>query len=153
MPIIQAPAHELDKLNTVVQRFIHVSSSFGQQYVVLTVDQALYCKLMELKWASPLYKNILIPRLGGLHTSMNFLKVIGQHMQASGLSEVWLESGILGPVSTEKALEGKYYTKGMHAHKLTYQDSGKFSSHSYLLTLMKQMQVLVMKSGPSMVMN
>jgi len=121
MPIIQAPAHELDTLNTVVQRFIHVSSSLGQKHVLLTVDQALYFKLMELKWATPQYKHILIPRLGGLHTSMNFLKVIGQHMQASGLSEVWVESGILGPVSTEKALEGKSYTKGMRAHKLTFQ--------------------------------
>jgi len=41
MPIIQAPAHELDTLNTVVQRFIHVSSSLGQKHVVQTVDQAL----------------------------------------------------------------------------------------------------------------
>ena len=77
----------------------------------------LYCKLMELKWATPQYQHVIIPRLGGLHTSMNFLKVIGQHMQASGLSDVLVESGILGPLSTEKAMEGKSYTKSMRAHK------------------------------------
>ena len=34
---------------------------------------------MQLKWSVPEYRNVLIPRLGGLHTSLNFLKVIGQH--------------------------------------------------------------------------
>ena len=34
MPIIQAPAHEMDTLNTVVQRCLHVSSSLGQSNVV-----------------------------------------------------------------------------------------------------------------------
>lgn len=53
MPIIQAPAHEMDTLNTVVQWCLHVASSLGQSHVVLTVDQALYCKLMELKWTIP----------------------------------------------------------------------------------------------------
>ena len=51
MPIIQTPGYELDTLNTVVQRCKHVATALGQRYVVLTVDEALYCKLMELKWA------------------------------------------------------------------------------------------------------
>ena len=75
MPIILAPAHELDTLNTVVRRCLTVSEHLAQEHTVITVDQALYCKLMELKWSVPEYKYKLIPRLGGLHTSMNFLKV------------------------------------------------------------------------------
>ena len=39
LPIIQAPAHELDKLNTVV---MHVAESLQQEHVVLTVDETLY---------------------------------------------------------------------------------------------------------------
>ena len=81
MPIIQAPAHDMDTLNTVVRRCMYVTSKLGQQYTVLTVDQALYYKLMDLKWSIPEYRDKLIPRLGGLHISMNFLKVIGQHMK------------------------------------------------------------------------
>ena len=121
MPIIQAPAHELDTLNTVVRRCLHVSQALEQRYVVLTVDEALYCKLMELKWSIPEYKELLIPRLGGLHTAMNFLKAIGKHVQSSGLSEAWVESGILGPNSTDQAMAGKSYSRGMRAHKITFQ--------------------------------
>ena len=63
------------------------------------VDQALFYKIMELRWSIPEYGEKLVMRLGGLHISMNSLKVIGQHMKCSGLVEVWVESGILGPDS------------------------------------------------------
>lgn len=68
IPIFKAPAYELYTLNYVVKRCLQFSSLIGQQYTILTVDQTLYCKLMELKWATPEYQNKLIPRLGGLHT-------------------------------------------------------------------------------------
>ena len=41
MVIIQAPAHEMDTLNTVVKLCMYVATQLGQVYVVLTVDQAL----------------------------------------------------------------------------------------------------------------
>ena len=123
MPIIQAPAHELDTLNTVVQRCKHIATSLGQHYVVLTVDEALYCKLMELKWAKDDYQDFLIVRLGGLHTSLTFLKVIGKHIQSAGLLDAWVESKILGPGTAEQIIlgKGKSYSKAIRAHKLTIQ--------------------------------
>ena len=41
--------------------------------------------------------NVLIVRLGGLHTAMSFVKVIGKHIQSSGLQEAWVESNLTGP--------------------------------------------------------
>ena len=121
MPIIQAPAHEMDTLNTVVKRCRHVANVLGQSHVVLTVDEALFCKLMELKWAKPEYQNFLIVRLGGLHTAMNFLKAIGKHIQSSGLPDAWIESKLLGPKTAEQVLAGKSYARGIRTHKLTLQ--------------------------------
>ncbi len=87
----------------------------------VTVDQALYCKLIELKWLIPEYQCKLIPRLGGLHIATNFQKCIGQYMDGSGLSEIWLESGNLGPDPVELVLSVKAYNKAMHTHKLALQ--------------------------------
>ena len=53
--IIQAPAHELSTLNTVVKRVIHVAEALNQTKVVLTVDQSLFPGLMELKCVIPEY--------------------------------------------------------------------------------------------------
>ena len=63
MPIIRAPAYDVNTLNTVVQRIVQVPESFNQKNVVLTVDQALFFPLlMELKWVVPEYQDCLIPR-------------------------------------------------------------------------------------------
>ena len=121
MPIIQSPAHELDTLNTVVLRCKYIANALGQQQVVLTVDEALYCKSMELKWAKKDYQNFLIVRLGGLHTILAFLKVIGKHINSSGLLEAWVESNVLGPKAAENVVNGKSYARGVRAHKLTLQ--------------------------------
>jgi len=133
LPIILAPAHELDTLNTVVKRCLTISAHFGQEHTVLTVDQALYCRLMELKWRVPEYQNKLIPRLGGLHISMNFLKAIADHMDGSGLAEVWVDSGLLGQGTVELVRAGKAYNKGMRAHKLTLQALWRIVAPTFLV--------------------
>ena len=121
LPIILSPAHEMDTLNTVVRRSMVIAKHFNQEHVVITVDQALFCKLMELKWSVPEYLDKLFPRLGGLHIAMNFMKVIGDHMDGSGLEEIWVESGILGPGTVKQVMCGKAYNKGLRCHKLSLQ--------------------------------
>ena len=77
LPIIQASAHELDTLNTLIMRVVHIAEALQQEHVVLTVDEALFPKLMEFKWSVDRYKDVLIPSLGGLHIGMHFLGILG----------------------------------------------------------------------------
>ena len=104
----------------MIQRCKYIANTLGQEYVVITADEQLYSKLMELKWSQEDH-SFLIPRLGGLHTSMNFMKAIGQHCEGSGLLELWVESDLLGSKTAERVLAGKDYEKGMRAHKITLQ--------------------------------
>ena len=78
---------------------------------------------MELKWAKPEYQDFLIVRLGGLHIAMNFLQIIGKHvqLQGSGLLEAWIESNIFGPGTAEQVMFRKSYAWSMRGHKLTLQ--------------------------------
>ena len=110
LPIIQAPASDLDTLNTVVQRVLHVAKSMDQQHIVLTVDEALYPKLLELKWSVEEYRDVLIHCLGGLHISINYMGVIGRHMSDSGLRELWVECDNLGANAAQNVMGAK----GMH---------------------------------------
>ena len=121
MPMILNPASDYDTLNLVIRRCMAVSSHFGQKYTVITVDQQLYCKLHTLISNVSDFKDVVIPRLGGFHISLNFLKVIGQHMSGCGLLEAWIECEILGEVAAQKVFAGKDYNKGMRIHKLTVQ--------------------------------
>jgi len=47
LPIIQAPASELDTLNAVIKRVLHEPNRWNSSD--LTEDEALYPKLLELK--------------------------------------------------------------------------------------------------------
>ena len=132
MPLIQAPAHEFDTLNTVVQRCMYIADHNGQFYVVIHVYQALYYKLMELKWIIAQYRERLIVGLVGLHISMVYLLVIGNHMKGSGLIELWVEAGILGQHTVEKFLTGKLFNKGVRSHKLTLHALWKLLGHDLL---------------------
>ena len=119
---------------------MHLSNAMGQQHTVITVDQALYCKLMQLKWSYPAYQDTLIPRLGGLHIQMTFEKVIGQHMKDSGLLDTWVseECDILGPGVAEQVLAGKKHKKAMRAHKLTLQALWRINLPQFLQWLETQ---------------
>ena len=66
---------------------------------------------MELKWSLLQYQDKLIPCLGGLHVSMNILKAIGDHMNGSGLADLWGEMGLLGPGAVELVLQERHTTK------------------------------------------
>ena len=80
-----------------------------QQHVVLTVDETLYQKLLELKWSIEEYNDMLIPCLGGLHIAMNMLGVMGRHMNESGLSELWIGCDLLGGNAAQHIMVGKGY--------------------------------------------
>ena len=71
------------------------------------MDEALFPKLMELKWSVAEYKDVLIPWLGGLHIAMNFLGVIGRHKNQSGLCELWVECYVLGANAAQHVIDGK----------------------------------------------
>ncbi len=93
----------------------------GQESTVVTVDQALYHKIMELKRAKSECYEKVIPRLGGLHIQMTFERVIGQHMQDAGLYDILIECKIIGPGVAEQVFSGKKHKKAMQCHKLTFQ--------------------------------
>jgi hypothetical protein len=98
-----------------------VTTHVGQAHTIITVDQALYCKLKELQWSIPAYQDQLVICLGGLHTMFAFLATIGNNMGESGLKEAWVESGIIGSDAADAVLNGRKYKRAMRIHKITVQ--------------------------------
>jgi hypothetical protein len=121
MPIIPAPADNMDTVNTVISRCKSSSEKLGQKHTIITFDQALYCRAKEQVWLHEKQFANVIVRLGGFHTTMNFMKAIGQHFESSGLRDIWIESGVFGDNSTLHMLSGHAYNKAVRGHKLTFE--------------------------------
>lgn len=121
LPILQAPADTNDTMTTVLNKFGSISRTLGQRHTVLIADQPLYSRAKELVWANPdKYKDVVVV-LGDLHICFNFLKVIGQHYDSSGLDDVWVESGLFAQNSTEAMLNGKAYYRAVRGHLWAYE--------------------------------
>ena len=60
--------------------------------------------------------------MGALHIALNFLGVIGRHVESSGLLQVWIDSDLFGSRTGEKVLKtSRPCNKAVRAHKLTWQ--------------------------------
>lgn len=113
MPIIHSAAHECDPNHTVVVRCKYLARQLDQQYAVLTVGEALKCKLRELNLAQLEYRDFLLVRFGGFDNSLKFLQVIGKHLQGSGLEVVWTERNCFSLKNSNHILSGRSYSRGM----------------------------------------
>ena len=69
----------------------------------------------------PEYQGFLIVRLGGLHTALKFIEVIGNNVQSSDLPDACFERNLMGPKTAVKVLAGKPFDKGVRVHKITFQ--------------------------------
>ncbi|KAG0715583.1 hypothetical protein GWK47_011631 [Chionoecetes opilio] len=118
LPIIPAPAHEMDTIATVLMRCQAIVKFLGQDTVVVTFDEAVYCKAKELLWHNPEQFGNVTVRLGGFHIGMNYLKALGQHFKDSGLADILSESGVYTETTTNKIMEGKSWNRAVRAHKL-----------------------------------
>ena len=67
-----------------------ISKYTGKKHRIITADQPLYSRGKELVWANEKFENVIF-LMGGLHICFNFVKCIGQHMENTGLDDVWTE--------------------------------------------------------------
>ena len=121
IPIIPAPAHEMDTIMTFIIRCQKIAEKLENPYTVITLDQALYFRAMELvQHNRQQFRNVIL-RLGGFHAAMVHMAVIGQHFADSGLKDLWVESGLFTEVTCDKILSGKLWNRGVRAHKITME--------------------------------
>ena len=74
-----------------------IAEHLGQLNTVIAVHQPLHSRGMEIIWGNNEQYNKVVLLMGHLHIFLTFLKqlsAIGQHMENTGLADVWIESGV-----------------------------------------------------------
>lgn len=121
LPLIPEPPSNPSAVQEVIARCINISRSLGQQHCILTANQAVYAKAVEIMWHKRAKYPELVIRMGAFHTVCTFLAVIGKRFGYAGLSDLLVESGILGQNSCKAVLGGKHYNRAVRMHKLLYE--------------------------------
>ena len=108
-----------------------VAKTLGQEFCVLTCDQAIYEIVLALQKKHPdKYRQVII-RMGGFHIAMNFLGAIGHLMNETGLKDILTEAGVCQPGTAKKILGGKDYYAMIHAHSVVEQAVFLFAVGSF----------------------
>ncbi len=106
---------------TFIVRCQQIAEKLENPYTVITLDQALYFRAIELvQHNREQFINVIL-RLRGFHAAMVHTAVIGQHFADSGLKDLWVESGLFTEVTCDKILSGKLWNRGVRAHKITME--------------------------------
>eukprot|EP00117_Sycon_ciliatum_P005471 scpid86952/ scgid9409/ len=104
----------------LIVRSQQLASKLGQDHCIITVDQAVYAKAVEVCWKTPQFKNVVL-RMGAFHTAYAFLAVLGKRFASAGLEDLLVESGVVGASACKQVMAGKHYNRAVRLHKLVFE--------------------------------
>ena len=143
MPVINESPNDLATVLTVLSNAMDVvdtvdytydtSTGDGQPSVIVTVDQAVYARAVEVSNNPHLKDDLhrIVLRLGAFHTGLKHMDVIGCRDGSAGLRDILVESGVVEG-SVDKVLSGRHYNRGIKALKTVYEAMWRLRWEAYL---------------------
>ena len=96
-----------DVVERSVQYCIDVSTKQGQEFTIITCDQAIYEVVLGLQKKNPKKYAKLILRMGGFHIAQNFLGAIGHLMKATGIEDIMVAAEVCLRGTANKIILGR----------------------------------------------
>lgn len=135
LPVIDASPTDNSTVYTILLKSVQIADVIQQESIVLVVDQAIYCKLQQIRWKDPNLMKRTVIRLGEFHTAMAFLACIGKRFGDAGFQEVLLEAGVVAHGSLNGVISGHHYNRSLRAHKLFCEALEHLRWQSFVKTL------------------
>ena len=89
--------------------------------IFLPVDQAVYCKIMMIKWLNEEQYHKIISLLVGFQTRFVKLKILHKKFSALGLKKWWIDSEAIQPGCADKADKRRYYFRSLRLLKQRFE--------------------------------
>ena len=121
LPIIPTSPTQLSTVYLLLQRSIAVADELKQESVVIVCDQAIYSKAQEIVCKHRDQFSRVVLRMGGFDIALTFLAVIGKRFGDAGLSDIMVESGIVGTAAVNSVIAGKQYNRSVLSHKIVLE--------------------------------
>lgn len=116
--VIEASPTEMPTVYTILKRSLQMASQLGQQDAIVVVDQPIYAKALEVMWQNKEEFDRLVVRMGAFHIICAFMSAIGKRFGDAGISDVLMESGVVGAGSIAGVVEGRHYNRALRTHKV-----------------------------------
>ena len=98
--------------------------------VFLHADEAVYSKVMMIKWFYEGKYDRIICLLGGFHTLLVMLKILHKKYGLLGKKEWWIGADAIAYGSADQCAEGRHYSRSIRLHKQSFEALLRFRIHS-----------------------
>ena len=111
---------KLDTFHEVLQQVKRKTEILNVQSADLVLDHAIFTKALDVlnDPANEDLKALISIRMGGFHACCIFLAVISKRFASGGLTDIVIESGLVGPGTVEAIFKGKHYDYGIRMIKI-----------------------------------
>ena len=89
----------------------------SQENTITTYDLGVVMKALPIIWNDPERYNKHVILVGTFHLLCAYMKMLGEKMAGSGLSDILLEAGLISGGSLTGVMSGKRYERALHCHK------------------------------------
>ena len=118
---LDSPATDLKTAYEVLSRGCEIRDRLQLKAVACVFDQAFYAKTIEFYWKHKTLFDGLVVIMGGFHSLMILLGVIGSRFGDAGIRELAVQSGVVAEGSMDKVISGKHYNRAVRLHKIVYE--------------------------------
>ena len=130
--IIHATLYHVNTIYSGLKLIEKQMLALGQETPVITMDLQLYIIAQEVCQRNWNDKAHLVLRLGGFHTCLLYLKILGKRYSECELSEILIEANILGINAAKVVMSDGHYKRCLIAHKLMFEALSRFQMKSFL---------------------
>ena len=116
-----APATDNATIYHLLCRSLMIKEKLGLSSMVCVYDQAIFAKAIEIQFKEKEKFKSLVLMMGGFHTLMMFLGIIGSCFKDAGVQDILIQSGVLADGSAERAMTGSMYNRSVRMCKLMYE--------------------------------
>ena len=122
MPPIHDTPTKYDVILEILSSAEKCRNELDLEYIFLEADQAVYHKVLDVKFQLPeQFKNVIV-RMGGFHLIMCLMRSVYSRFRGFGLVELLAEVGDLGgPGTIESSLKGSDVKFGIRLYKLLFE--------------------------------
>ena len=119
LPFINLNPSDMSTIYTALVFALNEASLFNRNYCIVTFDQPLFIKAVDIVHASVELRDSVIVRLGGLHMTFSYMGSDGYIMSGSGQEQMWSTAYAEG--SIPQMVSGHSYSRALRAHILSVQ--------------------------------
>ena len=117
---IEHPSTQYNVIKLTLEKSLNVLEECGQDYLAVTYDLAtakLAIRIQEQE--SPRFNKLFV-LLGNFHLEGSYFGALGYIIDCSGITDILVDKGLIGPASLKGFCQGKHYNRCIRLHPLMY---------------------------------